>query len=101
MPAFQHANAPKSIPGSKTKYRPEAGGGGSGDGTLENMVLPTNILKDPRVVKGSTYSASLKVRITNLQEENMGRVFQNPTNGRHKLDNEHSFTTLLNIRIPA
>eukprot|EP00520_Triparma_pacifica_P014200 CAMPEP_0118663992 /NCGR_PEP_ID=MMETSP0785-20121206/17755_1 /TAXON_ID=91992 /ORGANISM="Bolidomonas pacifica, Strain CCMP 1866" /LENGTH=40 /DNA_ID= /DNA_START= /DNA_END= /DNA_ORIENTATION= len=40
MPAYEHSNEPKAITG-KAKYR-------------DDMVLPTNIMKDPRVAKGST-----------------------------------------------
>ena len=47
MPAFEHSSAPMPITGKKGKYR-------------DDMLLPTNIMKDPRVAKGSTYSAHHK-----------------------------------------
>ena len=52
MPAFEHASAPRAITTGKGKYREDS-----------SMLLPTNIMKDPRVAKGSTYSAHhLKVK---------------------------------------
>mmetsp|Transcript_9226 Transcript_9226/g.18506 ORF Transcript_9226/g.18506 Transcript_9226/m.18506 type:complete len:419 (+) Transcript_9226:217-1473(+) len=50
MPAYDHASEPRAIAGGKAKYRDDS------------AMLPTNISKDPRVVKGSTYSAHMKVR---------------------------------------
>ena len=46
MPAYDHASEPRAITGAKAKYRDDS-----------ERLLPTNIMKDPRVVKGSTYSA--------------------------------------------
>ncbi|GMH80985.1 hypothetical protein TrST_g11845 [Triparma strigata] len=51
MPAYDHASEPRAITGAKAKYRDDS-----------ERLLPTNIMKDPRVVKGSTYSAHQKVR---------------------------------------
>ena len=51
MPAYDHASEPRAIAGGKAKYREDSA-----------MLLPTNISKDPRVVKGSMYSAHKKVR---------------------------------------
>ena len=51
MPAYDHASEPRAIASGKAKYRDDSA-----------MLLPTNISKDPRVVKGSTYSAHMKVR---------------------------------------
>ncbi len=45
MPAFDHSAAPSSVP---PKYR-------------DPSVLPTNIMKDPRVAKGSTFGARARV----------------------------------------
>lgn len=62
MPAFEHAAEPRAITG-KAKYR-------------DDMLLPTNIMKDPRVAKGSTYSAhhkKVKAEAQALLSKSMGR----------------------------
>lgn len=66
MPAFEHSTQPRPAPsGPKTKYRPPStqadplgGMGGGSDDPREPPAFTTNIMKDPRVVKGSTYSAT-------------------------------------------
>jgi len=45
MPAFEHASEPRAVTKPKSKYRDDA-----------DIFIPNNILKDPRVAKGSTYS---------------------------------------------